>query len=144
MSMDSPNPLVTPYPLAPTTLPTPLAQVSVDYAFDAGTTVEIPFQATYLANGLAADLTGSAVTCLIKYSARDPDAAALATYTLASGIVMANPSTGAGVVWVKPTATKPIVGRALLCYAIRVYLSTNEVYDIQVGQITLGAAVVQS
>lgn len=116
-----------------------------DYAIDAGVAFIIPFQATDPLTGVPIDLTGAALTCLIKERVYDADGDAIATLTTGNGaIIVTDAPNGTGQVVVPATATSGVLGFARYAYTVRRYPLSGGPTDVQSGVIDISAGAVQS
>jgi hypothetical protein len=141
-----PSPLVTQTPIPATSVARPLAQTVQDLRAAAGTTIEIPFTATYAADGGPVDLTapGMVVRCLVKAHRYDADAAARATLTTGDGVTLTDGVDGLGTATVPPATTSDVLGYAAYLYTVRVIAGDDSVWDIQTGTLALTAGAVDA
>lgn len=87
----------------------------------------------------AIDLTGAALFFTAKLSTNDPDASAVVSLTLGSGIVLNDAQAGEGEVTIPPAATDSLTGPWPLAleYDLQAKLAGGQIYTIERGRLII-------
>ena len=93
-------------------------------------------------NGTAYNLTGCSLWFTVKRHVGDVDALAVFQLTIGSGIAILSAAGGTAQVTITPALTASLVGNPdRLVYDVQLKSSTNEVFTIEQGTLTVKAGV---